>query len=274
MSILSVMQKNALFAVPAAARRAFVAMVAAVVMVISLLGGAPAAQAQTNQIPSVEQLSSQFNVDKMFADTREQAWTTRNQWLQQISELNPQAAHAIKPALDAAIDAIFPGLIAQKEAEAKRAREAQERARAAEAARERARAEAAARRAEEQRRRNQFDRGSCPRDADVCVDIDGRRTWLQDDRGNVSYIATSMAPGRPGQETPRGTFWVNRKVKDEISYEFNNAPMPYAIYFTNNGHAFHQGSPATDSAGCVRLPQQDAIRYWNDLKIGDKVVIY
>src|SRR5699024_3574052 len=72
----------------------------------------------------------------------------------------------------------------------------------------------------------------------------------------------------------RGTFHVNRKVKDEISYEFNNAPMPYAIYFTNYGHAFHMGDPAYDSAGCVRLPEQAALRYWNNLQIGDKVVIY
>src|SRR5699024_2139206 len=54
----------------------------------------------------------------------------------------------------------------------------------------------------------------------------------------------------------------------------NNAPMPYAIYFTNNGHAFHMGDPAYDSAGCVRLPQQAAMRYWDNLQIGDKVFIY
>ena len=109
----------------------------------------------------------------------------------------------------------------------------------------------------------------------MCVDIDGRRTWLQQG-GEVTYIAPGMAPGKnnPQEETPRGTFYVNRKVKDEISHEFGDAAMPNAIYFTNNGHAFHMGDPAFDSAGCVRLPWEASERYWNDLNIGDKVFIY
>ena len=83
-----------------------------------------------------------------------------------------------------------------------------------------------------------------------------------------------MSHGKPGQETPKGTFTVTRKVKDEISYEFDNAPMPYAVYFTNNGHAFHQGNTYYESAGCVRLAPQDAQKYFNDLQIGDKVFIW
>src|SRR5699024_8495236 len=177
------------------------------------------------------------------------------------------------PVIDNALDITFPGLRAQKEREEKQRLAAIRKARAAEVAAEKARSEEAARKAEAQRKRNTFDVGSCPADADVCVDIDGRRTWLQDN-GKVTYAAPNKAPGKPGQDTPRGTFHVNRKVKDEISYEFNNAPMPYAIYFTNYGHAFHMGDPAYDSAGCVRLPEQAALRYWNNLQIGDKVVIY
>ena len=105
------------------------------------------------------------------------------------------------------------------------------------------------------------------------MDVDGRRSWLQNN-GEMYYTADLVGPGRPGQETPRGTFYVNRKVKDEISYEFNNAPMPYATYFTNNGIAFHQGDPSILSAGCVRMYRADAQRYFNDLQIGDKVYVY
>ncbi|WP_460490695.1 L,D-transpeptidase, partial [Corynebacterium nasicanis] len=121
--------------------------------------------------------------------------------------------------------------------------------------------------------RDNFNYGPCPRDAKVCVDIDGRRTWLQNANGKY-YGPVNHAPGKPGEETPRGTFRVTRKVKDEVSYIFNNAPMPYAVYFTNNGHAFHQGNIAYESAGCVRLNQQDAQKYFADLHVGDKVFIY
>ena len=88
------------------------------------------------------------------------------------------------------------------------------------------------------------------------------------------YGDVRVATGKPGYETPRGTFYVNRKVKDEISYEFNNAPMPFATYFTYNGIAFHEGDPAYLSHGCVRMHREDAQRYFNELNIDDKVVVY
>ena len=69
-------------------------------------------------------------------------------------------------------------------------------------------------------------------------------------------------------------FTVTRKVKDEISYEFGNAPMPYAVYFTNNGHAFHQGTTNVQSAGCVRMDRKSAQTFFNYLQPGDKVYIY
>lgn len=238
-------------------------------------GGVPAASAQSSQDAQVAQFSSQFQdqLNGFAGNAREQAWNTRNGFLAQMQHIDPQAARALQPAVDGIVNAAFPGLIAQKEAEAQAARDAAARAQAEQAAREQAAAEAAARQAEAERQRNQFDHGPCPADAAVCVDINGRRTWLQQG-GNVTYIAPSMAPGKPGQETPRGTFYVTRKVKDEVSHEFNDAPMPYAVYFTNSGHAFHMGNPAYDSAGCVRLPEQAAIRYFNDLQIGQKVFIY
>ncbi|WP_053544172.1 L,D-transpeptidase [Corynebacterium deserti] len=198
-------------------------------------------------------------------DAREGAWVTRNQLQGQLENLGPAALPA-KAAVDNAINGLFPGLVDEKLAAEEAATRAQAEREAA-AARE---AEAARIAAEEAAR---FDRGSCPAAADVCVDIDGGRTWLQDN-GVVTYGAVPVSSGGVGQETPRGTFYINRKVKDEISYEFNNAPMPYAMYFTYNGHAFHQGNVATTSAGCVRLNQQDAIYYFNNVQIGDMVYIY
>lgn len=130
------------------------------------------------------------------------------------------------------------------------------------------RAEAEARAAAERATQN-----PCPATAKACVDIASQTTWLQEG-GKISYGPVRMASGREGQETPLGTFSVQYKVKDEISREFNNAPMPWAVYFTNSGHAFHQGDPSIMSAGCVRLEPAPAEHYFNSLNPGDQVYIY
>lgn len=69
-------------------------------------------------------------------------------------------------------------------------------------------------------------------------------------------------------------FTVTRKVRHEISHEFGNAPMPYAVYFTNNGHAFHEDNPYVESNGCIHLPSGAAAKFFNSLNPGDKVFIY
>lgn len=159
-------------------------------------------------------------------------------------------------------DLVAPGAVQDRQDE----QDTADRAAAAAAAEREARAAAAQRAAS-------TDNTPCPASARVCVDIDGKRTWLQQG-GDTSYGPVSMSPGKAGQDTPRGNFTVQYKVKDEISREFDNAPMPYAVYFTNNGHAFHQGTLDTQSAGCVRLNAQDAITYFDALNPGDEVFIY
>lgn len=113
----------------------------------------------------------------------------------------------------------------------------------------------------------------CPPSARACVDLANNTTWLQQN-GRITYGPVGMSHGRPGQETPRGTFTVQYQVKDEISREFNNAPMPYATYFTLNGHAFHQGTTNVQSAGCVRMNRADAQHYFYNLNPGDQVYIW
>ena len=246
----------------------------AIGLVAATLSVAPAANAQT--VPSIDSLSSdvQSQIDEFAGQTRENAWNSRNQMLETLQNVNPQAADALRPVIDGAIELVFPGLIEQKNAEIRAAREAAERAHAEEVAREKAASEEASRRAEAERQAQRFDVGPCPADARICVDRAGRRSWLQDGNGNVTYVASSISSGKAGEETPAGTYYINRKIKDEVSWEFGNAPMPYAMYFTNNGHAFHEGSPAYESNGCVHLTHQDAVRYWNDVPMGSKVFIY
>ena len=72
-----------------------------------------------------------------------------------------------------------------------------------------------------------------------------------------------VSTGRAGYSTPSGTFTAKSMNKIWYSREWDNAPMPHAIFFTKNGHAIHGtdevkklGKPA--SHGCVRLSPQNA----------------
>ncbi len=189
--------------------------------------------------------------------TRQGAWDTRNSLNSQAGTLPPDAAQAVQGAVDGAVNGMFPGLIQEREA----AIRAENERRAA------AEAQSSAPQSSD------FDRGPCPATARACVDLAGQRTWLQKD-GNVEYGPVTMSSGAQGWETPRGTHKVTRKVKDEISREFHNAPMPYSVYFTNTGVAFHAGRVDWLSHGCVHLNHDDAVTYFNSLKPGDVVFVY
>jgi hypothetical protein len=64
-------------------------------------------------------------------------------------------------------------------------------------------------------------------------------------------------------DTPTGSYTPFRLEKDHFSKEWDDAPMPHSIFFTNRGHAIHGsdaiqrlGSPA--SHGCIRLSRENA----------------
>lgn len=228
------------------------------------VGGSSIAQLSSNSGLDVFLKSANTQLENLGSSTdqavRDAAWNLRNSLRAQadgLAAINPDLPAQAKASIDQTVERLFPGLIAERTPKPK----------------PKPKPAPAPAQAPAQQQRPAFDYGPCPKDAKACVDVDGRRSWLQNN-GEVYYTADLVGPGRPGQETPRGTFYVNRKVKDEISYEFNNAPMPYATYFTYNGIAFHQGDPTILSAGCVRMYQADAQRYFNDLQIGDKVFVY
>src|SRR6185503_3860881 len=64
-------------------------------------------------------------------------------------------------------------------------------------------------------------------------------------------------------DTPSGKFKAFRMERDHFSKEWDDAPMPFSIFFTQKGHAIHGsydvkrlGTPA--SHGCVRLAPANA----------------
>ncbi|MGH1588776.1 L,D-transpeptidase family protein [Methylobacterium phyllosphaerae] len=95
----------------------------------------------------------------------------------------------------------------------------------------------------------------------ITVDKAAQRMRVTVD-GKVRYswaVSTARAPYR----TPAGTFRPLWLAKVHYSKEWDDAPMPYSIFFTAAGHAIHSsrairqlGRPA--SHGCVRLAPSHA----------------
>ena len=112
----------------------------------------------------------------------------------------------------------------------------------------------------------------CTATAHSCVDLEHNQAWLIHD-GKITRGPVGISHGGQGKETPTGTFHVQWKDKDHKSAEFNNAAMPYSVFFADGGIAFHQGNPKNPSAGCVHLSAADAQAWFNDLEVGDEVQV-
>ncbi len=107
--------------------------------------------------------------------------------------------------------------------------------------------------------------------ARACIDLSDNKTWLIRN-GAIEYGPVPITHGRKGWRTPPGTFTVTFKSKNHRSTIFDNAPMPYSVFF-NGGIAFHQGSLRVPSHGCVHLSKGAAQKYFATLSRGDVVQV-
>jgi len=79
--------------------------------------------------------------------------------------------------------------------------------------------------------------------------------------GRLAHV-WPVSTARRGKVTPRGTWKAKWLSKNHKSSRYNNAPMPYSIFYSGNFaiHGTNQisrlGRPA--SAGCVRLHPDNA----------------
>ncbi|MEJ2864261.1 L,D-transpeptidase [Actinomycetospora flava] len=113
----------------------------------------------------------------------------------------------------------------------------------------------------------------CEDNVKACARLSTNEAWLSDGKGNILRGPVRMNHGAPGNETPVGFFSVQRKEEVHLSKEYNNARMPWSVFFDDNGRAFHGGDPARQSAGCVRMADPDAQAFFNGLNVYDRVQI-
>jgi len=105
----------------------------------------------------------------------------------------------------------------------------------------------------------------------ACVELAANTAWLLDN-GKVVRGPVPITHGDTETPTPRGNFTVQWKAETYTSREYL-VQMPWSVFFADGGIAFHEGNPATFSAGCVKLDADDARAFFDFLQVGDAVQI-
>jgi L,D-transpeptidase-like protein len=107
--------------------------------------------------------------------------------------------------------------------------------------------------------------GAHPAGATVVIAIDKAAQQMSVTVDGAPRWQWRVSTGRHGHETPSGTFRASRMDANHRSKEWDDAPMPHSIFFTELGHAIHGtydsrhiGSAA--SHGCVRLSTANAAK--------------
>jgi lipoprotein-anchoring transpeptidase ErfK/SrfK len=103
--------------------------------------------------------------------------------------------------------------------------------------------------------------------ARISVTIDLSQQTMTVRVGGETLYNWSVSTGRKGYRTPTGTYHPTRMHREYYSRKYDNAPMPYSIFF-RGGYAIHGtqyvsklGSVA--SHGCVRLLTANARTLYN-----------
>ena len=99
--------------------------------------------------------------------------------------------------------------------------------------------------------------------AEVLIRVDKAAQLMTVTVDGAQRYAWPVSTGIADYDTPAGDFQPFRIERDHFSREWDDAPMPFSIFFTQEGHAIHGtyhvknlGRPA--SHGCVRLLKANA----------------
>lgn len=133
-----------------------------------------------------------------------------------------------------------------------------------------------------------------PEPVNQTIRANGGEIWLEINlssqymtvwQGNTVISGAYVSTGRPGFDTPPGTFFINTKVDVQdmegvIGGEYYNvSSVPWVMYFTDVGHAihgayWHGNFGAVMSHGCVNLPVDYAAWLYSISSIGTRVEIH
>jgi hypothetical protein len=103
--------------------------------------------------------------------------------------------------------------------------------------------------------------------ADLLIQIDKPAQRMTVTVNGEQLYEWPVSAGGRGYDTPSGTFKPFRMEIDHTSDEYDNAPMPYSMFFTDTGIAVLGTYEARNlghavSHGCVRLSVKNAATLW------------
>lgn len=98
----------------------------------------------------------------------------------------------------------------------------------------------------------------------ILINIDKSRQEMTVFVDGIEKYTWPVSTGKRGYSTPSGTYTASSMNEIWYSKQWDNAPMPHAIFYMKDGHAIHGtleernlGKPA--SHGCVRISRANAI---------------
>lgn len=120
-----------------------------------------------------------------------------------------------------------------------------------------------------------WDDSNAPKDGEMLVIADLPRQTLTVFKGGVEIGRAVLMYGDTEKPTPYGIYPVTEKDADKVSNIYIGAPMPYAMRLNNDGIFVHGGNVrwGYGTYGCVSAPVQFAKLVFNQMKVGDKVMI-
>jgi lipoprotein-anchoring transpeptidase ErfK/SrfK len=119
------------------------------------------------------------------------------------------------------------------------------------------------------------------------VDVNLSRFTISFMEDDVAVRTNYIISGKPGWETPTGTYYINRRVANERMrggtigseeyYDLDN--VLFTQYFTWNGHALHYAWWRSSfgyqaSHGCVNMDYDTSLFAWNWVGVGSRVSIH
>ncbi|WP_338112476.1 L,D-transpeptidase family protein [Sphingomicrobium nitratireducens] len=108
---------------------------------------------------------------------------------------------------------------------------------------------------------------------EIVVDLSEQKAFVT--KGGILVGVSTISSGKPGHETPTGTFEILEKNVEHYSNLYDDASMPYMQRLTWDGVALHAGRipgyPA--SHGCIRLPHEFAEQLFGETGIGTRVTV-
>lgn len=107
--------------------------------------------------------------------------------------------------------------------------------------------------------------------ADVLINVDKSAQRMEVTVDGQSRYSWPVSTGVESYDTPSGSYRPFRMERTHFSKEWDDAPMPFAMFFTNQGHAIHGTNHVRNlgraaSHGCVRLSVRNAATLFNLVK--------